>query len=222
MQPISEIAEKVKPGTKGWLVTQKQRRNYIERVTLDMLDASHPIMVDAVAMCHRWAERKREGYLDASLVFVGPVGTGKTHLARSVLWSIFNSEDDGTPVSPVGRFYSANDMIQAIDPGLFLATFIPQYCPVLVIDDIGSEQQIPFIGKDGQLDEVSRRYFQVINYCYTWQISVVITSNLSLTRLQEHLGRRCWSRLNEMAPAGFMIDLTGAPDWRMLQSGRTV
>jgi DNA replication protein DnaC len=192
-----------------------------ERVTLDTLDVTHPVVTHAVQACRDWAQRKRNGYTDASLVFSGPVGTGKTHLAQAVLWSIHNSLEDGTPVAPVGRFYVANDIIQALDPQTRPNHLVHSDLPILVIDDIGSEQNIPYVSADDQANERRRRYFAIINHCYTLQISLVLTSNLSLARLETHLGRRAWSRLQEMAPKGFMIDLSTVPDWRRKRSGRT-
>jgi DNA replication protein DnaC len=219
MQHVKDIATSVKPG-KSWQAEPVQRQRRGERVTLDTLEANSGLMAQAIEMCRRWANARREGIKDASLIFVGPVGTGKTHLAKAVLWSIYSSLEDGTPVAPVGRFYRADDIIQAFEPGVASYALIPQNCPVLVIDDVGAEQTIPFISAEGQTREKQHRYFGIIDRCYQWQISIVITSNLSLEALSEVVGHRAWSRLNEMAPAGFMIDLTGVADWRRRRSGR--
>ncbi len=43
----------------------------------------------------------------------------------------------------------------------------------------------------------------------------------SLEKLHAHLGDRCWNRLLEMAPKGFMRDLSQVPSWRVTASGRT-
>jgi DNA replication protein DnaC len=219
MEQISDIAKRIKPG-KQWPAEPTKRQRQGERVTLDALEISTGKVAQAVDMCKRWAEAKREGIQDISLVFAGPVGTGKTHMAKAVLWSIYSSLEDGTPVAPVGRFYRADDLIQAYEPGVASYALIPQNCPVLVIDDVGAEQTIPYISAEGQHRERQHRYFGIIDRCYTWQISVVLTSNLSLDSLSDVMGHRAWSRLQEMAPAGFMLDLTGVPDYRRKRAGR--
>jgi DNA replication protein DnaC len=224
MEQISDIAKRIKPGmlsdNQQWASEPTQRQRHGERVTLDTLDTSSAKMAQAVDMCKAWARAKREGIRDISLVFVGPVGTGKTHLAKAVLWSICLGFDDGTPVAPVGRFYRADELVQAYEPGVASYALIPQNCPILVIDDVGAEQVIPFISAEGQDRERQHRYFGIIDRCYRWEISVVITSNLSLDSLSDVMGHRAWSRLGEMAPAGFMIDLSGVSDYRRKRAGR--
>lgn len=219
MDKAAEIAKRVFPG-RHWQQPQPQRQRPAERVMLDTLEKNSDGIVAAVNAAKAWAVRKNGGAADASLIFSGPVGTGKTHIAKAILWSIYNSLDDGTPVAPVGRFFTADDLIQAMEPGARPGTMIPQDCPVIIIDDVGSEQNVPYVATEQQTNEIQNRYFKVIDYCYTWQVSIVITTNLSLNELAGRVGKRCWSRLQQMAPAGFMIDMTGVPDWRRKESGR--
>lgn len=200
----------------------------IKRATLAELKIDNSILQAAVDMAHKWKDRKLAGFTDASIVLCGPVGTGKTHIARSVLWSISYSTAEGEPIAPAGRFFVASDLMLKLSPAkndwgtnevLRPATFIGN-APIVVIDDVGSEQAIPFVAADEQAAEIQARYFRVIDYCYQWRISLVITSNLSLSQLEAHVGARCWDRLCEMAPKGFMYDLTGVSSWRQKVSGR--
>jgi DNA replication protein DnaC len=219
MEQIKEIARRVLPGQQ-WQQPPPFRQKPAERVVLDTLEITNGNIKAAVESARGWAKRKNSGAMDASLILSGPVGTGKTHIAKAVLWSIYNSLDDGTPVAPVGRFFIADDLIQALEPGTRPGMMIPQDCPVLVIDDVGSEQSIPYVGTEQQANEIQNRYFKVIDYCYTWQVSVIITTNLTIRELAGRVGKRSWSRLQQMAPAGFMVDLTGVPDYRRRESGR--
>ncbi len=229
MKPISEITKSVK--TKilaGNAPAFEDTRRKLKRVTLDTLDTSHPMVKGAVDMARAWAQRKRDGVADASVVLAGGVGTGKTHIARAILWSMCYSLEDGSHTIPVGRFFHATDLIMSLEPtkNSYNMTEIPRAssviggAPIVIIDDIGSEMKIPFTAKENIADEIQARYFRIIDYCYTAQISLVITSNLGLQQLAQHLGRRSWDRLGVMAPAGFMWEMGNTPSWRVKESGR--
>lgn len=199
-----------------------------QRVTLAQLDQSHPLIKAAVAMCYRWRDEKQNGRDYASVVLTGPYGSGKTHIALALLWSIVLELDNGQAVAPVGKFFKATDLLMKMNPtrsdwgGYDVprpADFIGQV-PIVVIDDIGTEQRLPFITGNDQAGEIQARYYRVIDYCYMHNISIVATCNTSLSQLETIVGGRAWDRLCQMAPKGFMMDLTGVPSWRRLQSGR--
>jgi DNA replication protein DnaC len=190
-------------------------------VTLDTLTVTHPTIQQAIDAARAWARRKNDGYRDASLVLCGPVGTGKTHIARAILWAAYVCLEDGEVVAPAGQFYIANDLIANLDSEARLPDVIRGDSHVLVIDDVGSEGTIQFVAATRQADEIQARYFRVIDFCYQRQISLVITSNLTIGGLEDHLGRRSWSRLQEMAPTGFILEMGGVPDYRRIRSGRS-
>lgn len=226
MQHISEIAKKQQPGQHWYAPPEKPIRKP-ERVKLDTLQITHPSVLTAIDAARAWAKRKNDGYPDASLVLCGPVGTGKTHIARAILWASYVCLIDeqgkpGEPVAPAGQFCVASDLICQLDGETHLREMINYSAPVLVIDDVGSEGVIPFVKTDSetQAREIQARYFRVIDFCYQRQIGLVLTSNLSIGQLEAHLGRRSWSRLQEMAPVGFIVELGGVPDYRRIRSGR--
>lgn len=236
MQNISEIL------TKEWIEVQDgdatQEPKPLKRpgrARIADLDTSHPAMASAVKAAYDWAERKRQGYEDASLVLSGPYGTGKTHIARAILWSII-LEPEGHPEAavPAGRFFLANDLLMRMTPtkeketGMIMtprASDLVGNAPIVVIDDVGGQQILPYVAAADQDDERSARYFRFIDHCYVTQVSVIITTNLSMgggfrSEFAEHIGGRAWDRLNEMAPAGFMVGLDGVPSWRVKKGGR--
>ncbi len=218
-----------------------------QRYTLGDLDADfHPMTARAIALARRWMREKREGNARVSLVLVAApeflpdgspdlnrtgCGVGKTHIARAIQWSHYMALDDGTPVAPAGRFYTAPELmatlgdvetkVNSLAPaGAWVQDDLVGRCPVVVIDDVGTEGTLPFVAAERQEQEIQSRYFRIINYCYEKDISLVLTANLTLPALRRRLGERCWSRLLQMCPAGMMLDMSGAPDYRKLAGGR--
>jgi DNA replication protein DnaC len=190
----------------------------VERVTLTTLDTSHPEVKTAVKAARAWANRKPD-FPEASLVLCGNYGTGKTHIARAILWSICYTVD-GEPVSPIGKFFAANDLIQLLKAGNSPRDLLGTDCPILVIDDAGSEQNIEFVAAKAQDKELEARYFRVVDYCNQHNISIIITSNLDPDSLAAVMGGRAWSRLMQMAPKGFVVTMFEAKDYRIKASGR--
>lgn len=214
-------------------------------VTLATLDLSwHPKVQTAVNAAREWqqlrrwqlAENKRQHDANeaitvrphASLVLLAtgkdPVrctgyGCGKTHIAKSVLWSDALVMD-GQPLAPTGSFYESGRLITNLDAETLTSAEIKG--PILVIDDVGAEPAIPFVKQDekSQAHERAARYYKAVNYCYDQGVSVIITANLTTDQLAAHIGGRAWSRLLEMAPSGLIVDLTGVPDYRRKQGGR--
>jgi DNA replication protein DnaC len=222
------------------------RRPVEERVKLDALDTSHPKVATAVHVARAWAQRKRDGHTDASLILCGPNGTGKTHIARAIWWSMTarvvaagnNPREFGEPLpeypeQPSGLFMLSNDLLGRLgtsydsDTGIVIparAASVIGYVPILVIDDVGMEQTIPFIKADDQENERHARFFKAIDHCYG-RASVIITSNLSIPELAGQVGRRAWDRLAQMAPRlpngdSFVVSLDGVPSWRVKEGGR--
>lgn len=230
MRAVSDIAANVRPGD-GWQAGPPTPPARVPQPTkLDELEITHPVVKTAIDAARAWAERKREGVSEASLVLCGPYGTGKTHIARAILWSIRYTAD-GRDVAPVGRFFTANDLLDKLGSVRDAQTGITSFSragevignvPIVVIDDVGSTQQLQYIGASPDAQEAERhaRYFKAIDYCYTYRISVIMTSNLKPADIAQHIGGRSWDRLSEMAPRGFIIDMTGVPSWRQKASGR--
>lgn len=231
MQHIKDMIAKIAP-TNGATKPAERKPAYSppERATLHQLDDKvHPMIAIAVQSARKWQVRRRDT-LNASLVLVASAvegdvnrtgyGCGKTHIARAILWSICLWDGD-VPVAPVGKFHTAANLLELVSEGgeheiaALLGT-----APILVIDDVGSEGELPFVSATRQGNEKQARYFRIIDYCYRKGIAVIVTSNLSFPALAGHMGGRCWSRLMEMAPTGYMLDLTGVPDYRRASSGR--
>lgn len=205
---------------------------------LDDLDTGHhPLVATAVAAARTWARRYNEGADPAPwLVLGGPNGTGKSHIARAI-WSAFFYTPD-YPAGPLGgelrvrlprgRFLAAADLMAGLDPrredGHALdnvpVSLVVGSAPIVVIDDVGAEGVLAFVGKEHQSYEREVRYFRFIDFCYANGIPGVITTNLSPGELATHIGRRAWDRLMQMAPYGQTVFLEGVPSWRVKAGGR--
>ena len=223
MDTIGKLIKKVEPGRRDWWTPPPpEPRRTFQPVTLDSLDTTwHPRVKVAVMAAQLWSKRRARGEA-AGLVLIASAipldinrtgyGCGKTHIARACLhtdcyWL------DGVPVAAAGQFFSANDIIQRLDADTPAGVEVGN-ARIVVIDDVGTEQTIPYIAAVDQERERQSRYFKLINFCYERRVSLVMTGNLTLGELQQRIGGRAWSRLQEMAPRGQIVDLTGVPDWR--------
>jgi DNA replication protein DnaC len=119
----------------------------------------------------------------AGLLFMGPPGVGKTHLAVSILSEII--ERYAVP----GRFVELNEFVgqmkatfersapetmqQVIDPVLD--------APLLVVDELGSQKQTPWLND---------LLYLVVNTRYTRRLPTIFTTNYRLLEEQEFLPAR--------------------------------
>ena len=191
---------------------------------LSDLEVTHTDLQEAINAAREWQQRRKE-HPGASLLLLGETGTGKTHIALSAL-TCFALKLDGEIIGHSGRFYTATDLLAKYNSGSDIVTktghFIRDDCPLVVIDDVGTEMKLPYIAEVAQQNEIRNRYYRFIDYCYTNEISVIMTcNNLDIDGLGEYLGDRNWSRLGQMAPEGFVCDLYDVPDYRTAKSGRS-
>lgn len=218
--------------------------SYANRPTLDQLDASHPGVKRAIDAAYVWRDRYHEAQdpeneappRAPSLVLSGPNGTGKTHIARALLWSrVICPMDDNRQLimeqaRPAAKWFDSTDLI------LRLAAYQTEYrtveyesvgsligaSPFAIIDDLGGEGIIPFVKGEDQAFERNSRWFRFIDFCYANGVPVIVTTNLDIERgeLAEWIGKRAWDRLNEMAPRGQMVGMWDVPSWRVKAGGR--
>lgn len=138
----------------------------------------------AYGICMRAAEAISNGE-KKSVMITGPVGTGKTHLAVAIAQYCM---EHGVVV----KFGNITDLLQNMKRAFTKKDdILPELesVPLLVIDDLGKEVNTEW---------VQETMYSMLNYRYEHMLSTVITTNLSMSELQERLGEATVSRLVEM------------------------
>lgn len=139
---------------------------------------------DALAKAYRYAEN-----FDANdgegIMFLGSVGTGKTHLAAAIANYVIS--EYGIPV----RFVTSIELFSALRDFENNKNAIDKIkdIPLLIIDDLGKEK----------VTEWNReKLFEIINYRYENYLPIIITTNGNAREIEANIGEAAYSRLCEM------------------------
>ncbi len=141
----------------------------------------------------------REG---KGLWLMGDVGTGKTTLAmlvsKSALEAGFTTAIYSLPhlLSRIRRTYDAEAGEQGYLEFFGRLTSVD----LLHLDDVGAEKRT---------DWVLEQLYAVVNERYESGRSILLTSNLDQTQLEEQIGPRTVSRIVEMCGQEFMVPMYG-------------
>ncbi|HWQ29146.1 MAG TPA: ATP-binding protein [Dehalococcoidia bacterium] len=116
------------------------------------------------------------------LVFMGPHGAGKTHLAAAIANYRRQQGDDVTFVVVPDLLDFLRQSFSADQPATFHQVFESiRTAPVLVLDDLDVQANIPW---------VREKLFQLLNHRYAARLPTVITTALSMDELGERLASR--------------------------------
>lgn len=131
------------------------------------------------------------------LLFVGTVGTGKTHLAASIANYVI--KELGIPVMVMNVTELFEKLRNFSETNNALGEL--KKIPLLILDDIGKEKVT---------DWNREKLYEIINARYEDYLPVVITSNDTPANMEKNLGSATYSRLCEMCE---LVAMTGR-DWR--------
>ena len=135
---------------------------------------------------------------------MGPIGTGKTHLAVAILrtlhldWPLDEQRDYPASllvnvVELVGQIIASWKRGES-EPRLYRQAKETQ---LLILDDLGLETDAEW---------AARQLYELINYRYECELPLIVTTNAAIKDLTERLGARTISRLTEMCES---VKLTG-------------
>lgn len=144
----------------------------------------------ATRFVSRFDEIKTEG--TNGLAFIGPPGTGKTHLAYAILNALLprvRSAICGS-VPDLMEMLRPRDEDRKVGEQRLQALKTSE---LVILDDLGAERES---------DWVTERLFMIINARYNEQLPTIITSNVELGVLERMNGwERIISRISEMCYA---------------------
>lgn len=133
------------------------------------------------------------------MIFIGKVGTGKTHLAAALLREIISQ-------GHTGLFISAGDLISDIrdtwreDSGVSTKELTKRFIDIdlLVIDEIGVQRST---------DNEREILFSILNQRYNDVKPTILLTNCTIKEVQSYIGMRIYDRLKE--DGGRIVTFTG-------------
>jgi len=158
----------------------------------------------SVSQCKEFVTRFDYDY--SNLLFYGTVGTGKSYLTACIAKELINKGHSVIYFSSSELFRTLSDiMFMRGDKGSleFLRDNIYN-CDLLIIDDLGTELTN---------NATESQFFSLINERSLKQKSVIISTNLSLSELQERYTDRIFSRILSL----FSIHGISGPDIRRIK-----
>jgi DNA replication protein DnaC len=159
--------------------------NALKHLTFDNFETQGRMgIAESQAQSLEFAFNQSKHYAESMegwLLITGDFGTGKTHLAAAIA-------NQAVELGLPSIFITVPDLLDSLrftfsDQNENFETRFEEIrkSPLLVLDDFGTENAT---------DWAQEKLFQIINYRYSNQLPLVVTSNLSLTQLDGRLNSR--------------------------------
>jgi DNA replication protein DnaC len=134
-----------------------------------------------------------------SLLFLGDVGRGKTHLAAAILQEVLRQGYDGVFVVVIELLNEIRESYENLGKKESDLLKVVKEVDLLVLDDLAAAERFTEWEK-GKL-------YEIINARYEDEKPTIITTNRTISWIEERLGKKVVDRLMEMC--GDIIPVTG-------------
>ncbi|NLJ33150.1 MAG: ATP-binding protein [Firmicutes bacterium] len=201
-RPCSCIQERQQLGRqRGWekkLSSARLRRKFRKRTFANFETApGNRIAYEAARdYAENFASYRQMG---RSLIFLGDVGRGKTHLAAAILQEVLRQGYDGIFVVVIELLNEIRDSYERSNKRERDLLQVVKETDLLVLDDLAAAERFT---------EWERgKLYEIINARYEDENPIIITTNRTITWIEERLGEKVVGRLLEMS--GDILPLDG-------------
>ena len=153
------------------------------------------------------AKFAREFPKDQGLLLIGPIGTGKTHLAAAVanhLISKMHAVYFGSITNIIELVKSSFNRDSNITEAEIIKT-LTKDVELLIIDDLGKEQSTEY---------VNTLLYHIVNELYENEKAIICTTNFKASKLANKLGERGGAIISRLTEMTTPVVLNGK-DWRL-------